>query len=227
MIEDEKLGSRTLHFASGQSMGVLCIREWGMPGYGGWQNLAEARGSISIPAGKESMLKLNWGASANLNPLGSLGPNDLQWLDCRDTQVNDEQLFHIRGLTGLHDLGLGHTPVGDAGLRHIRDMAAIRELYLASTKITSDGLRHLARLNSLRALALNDTAIGDEALKGIEGLSKLRRLWIKGTRVTDACIASLKTLGGLNRLDIRETAMTEQGLENLKKSLPHCYIVRS
>ncbi len=226
MSFDEKMGPRNVRFPPGRSMGVLCVRDWGMPGYGGWQNLTEARGSVAVPAGKELMLKLNWGASTDLSPIGYLRPEDLQWLDCRDTQVNDEGLYYVRGLAGLHDLGLGHTNITNAGMKHLENLHSLRELYLVGLNVTDAGIAPVGKLASLRALALNDTGIGDKGAETLSGLNMLRRLWLKGTQITDAGLMQLKTLTNLKRLDLRDMPITEEGLANLKRALPHCYIVR-
>lgn len=223
---EEKLGPRQVRFPPGASMGVLFIRDWGMPGYGGWQQLADARGAASVPPGKELMLQLNWTASSNLAPLAALAPFDLQWLDCRDSQIDDAQMERIKGLTQLHDLGLGHTAVGDAGLKFVGMLEILKELYLAGTRITDAGLVHLAGMKHLEALALNDTAIGDAGLEHLRGLTSLQRLWLKNTRASDVGLEWLKGLRSLRRLDLRATRVTEEGIAKLKRSLPRCYFVK-
>lgn len=226
MADEEKLGARRVKFPSTPILGLLFIREWGMPGYGGWQQHAEARGEIDVPPGKELMLQLNWRASTDLAPLARLRPNDLQWLDCRDSQINDAQMAHLKGLTQLHDLGLGHTAIGDVGMRTVGELAGLKELFLAGTRISDAGSIYLARLKNLEALALNDTALGDAALENIQGLASLQRLWLKNTRVSDAGLPWLKGMKSLRRLDVRGTAATPEGIGALKRALPRCYLAR-
>lgn len=215
--------SRTLTFA-GVSLGEIFIRDWNAPGYGGWQRLAEARGVIAVPAGKEVMLKVNWSASSNLAPLGRLREDDLQWLDFRDTQATDPELSHIRGLRRLHDLGLGHTPVGDPGMAHVGVLTELKELYLAGTRVTDAGVARLGGLTRLEALALNDTAAGDGAAAVLARLTSLRRLWLKNTRLTDAGLEALSALRNLKRIELRGARVTPAGIEKLKRALPGLYV---
>lgn len=226
MIEDEKLGHRTISFPHDVSLGVVSIREWGSPGFAGWRTLGEARGSIAIPAGKEALLKLHWSASNSLQSLARLNPNDLQWLDARDTQITDTQTIHLRRLSELHDLGLGHTAIGDATLKVIEGFKSLRELYIPGTKITDAGMDSVARLDTLRTLALNDTAITDEGAIQLAGLTRLRKLWIKGTQISDGAIDHLAKLTTLARIDIRSTRITEAGADRLANALRNCFLVR-
>jgi hypothetical protein len=225
VIDDEKPGPRRIDFGDGPSLGEVSIRDWGAPGYGGWKVLGEARGAFAVPAGKEAMLKVHWSASTELRQLARLRPDDLQWLDCRDTQVGDAQCRNIAHLTGLHDLGLGHTAVGDAAMRHIEGFHNLRELYLPGTKITDVGMRSIGRLEALRALALNDTSVTDAGIALLARLARLRRLWLKGTAVTDAAIPHLTKIETLARMDLRSTKITATGIEALRKALPRCFVV--
>jgi len=89
----------------------------------------------------------------------------LEFLDLRATQVTDEGVERLMGLTKLKRLELDGTQVTDAGLEHLSRLTRLRELSLNGTQITDDGLENLKGLVSLEALYLTDTQVRDEEIK--------------------------------------------------------------
>ena len=87
----------------------------------------------------------------------------------RGTMVRDDDLAHIKGLTGLRELSLeGATKITDAGLVHLKGLTGLGWLNLHATKVTDAGLSHL------------------------KGLTGLQRLWLSRTNITDAGLAELR-----------------------------------
>ena len=61
------------------------------------------------------------------------------------TDVTDEGLVHLKGLTKLETLGLGRTQVTDAGLVHLKGMTNLKRLYLHYTQVTAAGVAELKK----------------------------------------------------------------------------------
>lgn len=100
------IGERTISFPADYSMGVLSVRDWGSTETGGWTILGEARGEVTVPAGKELRLKVPPDYSGNLSPLAALGPYDLQELHLEEVRVGDAGLENLKQLTSLKSLNL-------------------------------------------------------------------------------------------------------------------------
>ncbi len=135
-------------------------------------------------------------------------------LSLNGTQVTNNGLQHLSGLTNLQQLFLGGTEIGDAGLRHLQRLKNLRRLYL-NRSITNEGLRHVARLTNLEDLYLH-AEITDPGLKRLENLQNLRRLYLGG-EISDVGLRHISRLSGLRRLDINGTEVTDKGLAHLSQ----------
>jgi Leucine-rich repeat (LRR) protein len=120
------------------------------------------------------------------------------WLN--ETQVSDEGLKHLSGLTSLQKLWLQNTQISDEGLKHLNSMSNLIWLYLDNTQVSDEGLKSLTSLANLSWLALNDTQISNEGLKHLSDLTNLEILELQNTQVTD------------------------EGVKELQKALPGCRI---
>ncbi len=110
------------------------------------------------------------------------------------TQVTNEGLAYIAGLTRLEALLLEGTQVTNDGLAHIGKLTQLRELSLNRTQVTDDGLTHIGGLTRLQYLYLNDTQVTDEGLEQIVGLTQLQglcsathRLRTRGWQISLGC----------------------------------------
>ncbi len=92
--------TRIIRFPADRSMGTLYI-----PAPSGhWEeeeDLGEARGDVRVPAAKPVGLRVSDEAATDLSPLATLEPNDLQEINLSCRHMNEDQLIHLRGLTGL------------------------------------------------------------------------------------------------------------------------------
>ena len=71
------------------------------------------------------------------------------------SQITDEGLVHLTGMTDLRALDLTLcTNVTDAGLVHLKQLTKLEELVLNGTQITDAGLVHLAGLTKLKLISL-------------------------------------------------------------------------
>ena len=59
--------------------------------------------------------------------------------------AEDEDLAHLKGLTGLRELWLSGTQITDAGLAHLKGLTGLRELGLSYTKVTDAGVNSLRK----------------------------------------------------------------------------------
>ena len=89
-------------------------------------------------------------------------PDQITWLDVKDTQLTDEGLVAVGKLKNLTRLRAEKTTVTDAGLAHLGELNFLESLNLYGTKITDTGLDHLSKLPNLRRLYAWDTQVSKE-----------------------------------------------------------------
>jgi DnaJ-domain-containing protein 1 len=144
-----------------------------------------------------SRMSLAVDGARDLAPLRTLAPDRLYALHAGHTAVDDAQLRHLHGMTGLLQLDLTGTRVTDAGLIHLLGLESLESLSLWRTQITDRGLELLARLPALRVLGLGETAVTDAGLAALGRLGRLRILQLWGTGVTGPGLRHLHDLGDL------------------------------
>jgi hypothetical protein len=62
-----------------------------------------------------------------------------------DTQITDDCLEHLRGMSQLTVLFLDNTNITDAGLKHLDHLTQLRYMSLKNTHVTDNGLKRLAQ----------------------------------------------------------------------------------
>jgi|GEM_PF-1584377 len=243
------LPERVVTFPETHSVGTLMVGDWGSPE--NWEPLGEARGRVTVPAGKE--LRLTTAMSTYVNSasfLADLDPLSLQWLyvvgeliNMRDEDlallarfellntltlqqvpdITDAGVEHLTRIPSLRRLHLFDVDIGDEGLAHIAKLTALEELALTHTNITDAGLENLKGLSTLRGLHLNHNQISDAGLICLKSLTKIETLALRGTQVSDAGLQHLRPLTSLKFLDLSKTQVTDAGMEHLKQlpSLSH------
>lgn len=137
-------------------------------------------------------------ASADFAQLAPLVPDRLLGLHAEGSGIGDDDLRHLKGMTGLRLLDLSGTKVTDLGLLHLLDCSSLETLWLWDTAITDVGLDLVARLPSLRQLGLGNTAVTDRGLASLAELVDLRLLQLWGTHVEGP---GLEHLHGLKTLE--------------------------
>jgi hypothetical protein len=125
-------------------------------------------------------------------------------LSLDSTQISDDGLAHLKGLTKLEVLSLRDTQISDNGLAHLGRMTELRILYLGGKDITDVGVAHLERMTKLEELALFDTHVSDNGLGHLRELTKLKRLLLVGN-----------------------LQITDKGVKELQQALPNCEIRHS
>jgi hypothetical protein len=97
-------------------------------------------------------------------------------VDFSRTQLTDNGLEHLKGLTNLNQLWLGNTDITGPGLVHLKGLTKLEMLILDDTDLTSTGLEHLNGLTNLHTLTLGNTKVTDDGLKHLKGLINLQLL---------------------------------------------------
>ncbi|MEX2512203.1 MAG: c-type cytochrome domain-containing protein [Cyclobacteriaceae bacterium] len=103
-------------------------------------------------------------------------PNQITWLDVKDTPLSDEGMVHIGKFKNL------------------------TKLRTEKTEITDAGLEYLKGLNYLESLNIYGTDISDQGLVALEGLKNLKRLYVWDTQVSQSGAAQLQEVS--NQLEV-------------------------
>jgi tetratricopeptide (TPR) repeat protein len=139
-------------------------------------------------------------------------------LNLSQTQVTDDDLRFLRGLTGLRILRLNHTGITDKGLVHLTAIPNLEFLELKGTAITDEGMDAISRIEKLAWLEISETGITDQGL----------RRWKKqpGLQVLRANRNSRIGAAGLYLLELVGTSVTPAAVEALRADLPTCEVRR-
>lgn len=149
---------RSVHFPEDFSLGGLyaIYRTGNMSGW--WEDkLGEARGTVEVVADCNLHILVN--PRADLRAFNRLGANDIQSLDFRLCDINDNDLETISHLTGLRYLALSERHITDAGLASLRNLLYLHTLDLGGTLVSDYGLARLKHLGDLRKLYVDSTHV--------------------------------------------------------------------
>jgi len=218
--------TRIVHFPKDRSLGTLYVRDSDIEGrksWEGWKELGQARGEISVPEGKELRLVVREKTFENLADLSVLGANDIQDLTVNCRNLQDADMVHLKGLTGLQSLTLSSgrssytCPMTGEGLVHLKGMSSLRNLSILFTMINDESLAHLKYLTNLDRLSiLNTEEINGVGLAYLKDLPSLRTLSFYMVPIEDAGLEKLKGMDQLERLSLQYTKVTDKGLAYLK-----------
>lgn len=226
--------TRVIHFPKDRSMGLVHVGElrtldplW----WQGWEAVGQAKGNVRIPLNKAVRLDISTEASEDISPLATLGPDDIQaitfnWNRCN---INDNDLQHLSGLTGLKYLGLSSTQIKGPGLLHLSGLKSLEALHLGRTEISDDSLKHVARLKSLKRLVLSSTKVTDAGLVHLRNLSSLERLSLESAGISGKGFSSLADTTSINTLWLNRSDITDEGLKHIAKlkSLERLFLVNT
>jgi internalin A len=207
--------------------------------YDDWELLCEAKGDVTVPAGKKVRLNLIKEAGNDLSPLSALQPDDLTVLYCEGVEISDDQLRHISHLTDLEEIDFQDTNILGTGLKYLAGLKSLKMLWLSGTHVgdnelaclsnfpllkglglrdtptTDEGMVHLGKITSLEVLSLS-AGVGDEGLAQLKDLKNLRWLSTGDRGVTDNGLACLAGLTNLEYLGLEGAQVTDAGLVYLK-----------
>ena len=172
--EIESARQRVISFPEGRSMGKLFVRDAGADSwYDGWQELGEAKGSVSVAAGKEVKLEISEEAAGDLSALDKLETDNLQMLSFGWRAVKVGSLRPIGNLKGLKALNIQSAKFDSEDFKHLTGLTQLEVLRCGDHKLTDDSMRYVGQLTSLSSLALWGTGISDDGLKHLQGLTNL------------------------------------------------------
>lgn len=232
-MEESPEKTRRIVFSKDLSMGTLYLRTRSeanqvrflhpsdpiaalAPIHKSWQKFGQAQGEITVPEGAELKLVVNRFVSDDLSLLALLDPDDIQYLDL--TYLNkEEELVHIKHLTGLWGINLQNTWITDVGMAHLSGFSNLSELKIDATYITNGGLAHLSNFANLRKLSLKDiNGVSDAGLEHLAELTSLEALILPYT-ISDTGLAYLNNLAKLKELELQNANITDAGLVHLKR----------
>ena len=181
-------------------------------------SMGSARGPMDL-----TRFNLRVAGAKDLAPLRVLAPDRLWGLHAERSDVDDAQLMHLQGMTGMGFLDLSGTRVTDAGLVHLQGLEGLETLMLWDTAVTDAGMPLIAKLRSLRTLGLGNTAVTDAGLRHLAALPQLRVLQLYGTEVTGP---GLDHLHGLRDLEIVSLPFRTRGRyrRRLRAALPNILV---
>jgi len=210
----------------------------------------EALGAVQVPAGKQLQLYYSYDPVYGCSLLQDLHPSELYSISFLGSEVTDSELQHVGRLTGLKELDISCTQIGDEGIKNLLGLSELRKLNLSSTAVTNhamgqisasmhcveelvlddtdltdDALTHLSTLKSLRTLSLSFTEISDKGLTKIKEMKTLEKLRMNCTDIGDDGLRFVARLTGLRELWVRSTQVSYPGLVELTKWLPDCEII--
>ena len=214
---------RVLEFPADRSLGTLFVRGRGEGAEDGdWEEFGDARGSLTVPPGVDTRLRVR--RKADLRLLGALRADDLQSLDLTTAAVTGGSLVHLCGLTGLQELDLSRNDITDTALRYLAPLVGLRRLDLSHCYVGDDGVATLTDLAGLEQLALAGPYVTDGALPHLDAFPLLRHLDLSHSAVTDAGLARLAALRALRRLSLAGSHVSRAGKAALQRVLPECAI---
>ncbi len=221
--------SHVIHFPDRRSLGFPKARIQAEE-MTAWVDLpVGATGKLEVPAGVEVKLhvpEVNIKSDADLGPLESLKPDDLQAIEFSEGQMGSGALRHIANLSGLREVRINSRRVRDSGLKHLSSLTRLEKLDLGGTKVRGPGLDYLKRCNQLRYLGLSSTKVNNEGLCHVEKLKQLQTLKLDHTQVGGEGRGYLKPISSLKELrvlDLSNTSVTNSeltylsGLRNLER----------
>lgn len=211
---DEPPGARTLNFPE-WTMGQVMVRPWGSDLDGEWQAHQPAMGAVNVPEGMEAQLVVDNNAVTDLSPLAYMGTEDLQSINFRRTEVQDEQLAHIEGMQ-LRDLDFELTENTNEAIQYFDDMTSLERLSVGRTNVNNEGVGQLGGLTGLRYLDLNLTGVNDEGFAQLENLRELDYLDLWNAEISDESLRLIGALQNLRTLGLEETSITDEGLGHLR-----------
>ncbi|XP_041103536.1 uncharacterized protein si:ch73-173p19.1 [Polyodon spathula] len=150
-------------------------------------------------------------------------------LDLTDyTQVTNQGVCHLAGMSRLKKLSLSNTLVTDEGLVSLQSLQELVELCLDRTTVTSKGVaRCVTCLPHLQVLGLASTQVGDNVVRlGLVHCKQLLKINLSRTRITDKGLKYLRPMR-LNQVNLDNTGVTLSGIANLISSCPDIINIRA
>ncbi len=200
-LEPEPGGPLALPFPTEPPLGALYYTA----GYGRhfWRL---ARGNVHVARGMWLGLEIRGSGFCDLSPLRSIPAEALAalWWD-GPALTDDDQLEHLRHLTGLRELTLQAQAVTDSGLESLAQLSNLESLTLDRALAGPDG-------NLIRRCRIPLSARG---ISWLASLRKLNSLCLRGADINRAAGCLIGTLQHLVSLDLSDSNLDDSAAEGL------------
>jgi hypothetical protein len=134
---------------------------------------------------------------------------------------------HLKELPHVEKLNYSNTNMNDDALANLAGLTELKELGLWGTRVTDKGMVHLAGLSKLESLNLNETSVTDAGLENLKNLAALKKLFLNGSKVSDAGLVHLTGLNQLVWIDAYDTGVTPAGAEKFRQQHPDAEVAAS
>jgi hypothetical protein len=181
--------------------------------------LAEARGKVLVPVGKPIMLLANDALSDRASCLDKLPADALTAILLQCTEVGDEQIAHLRHLTGLRYADFRNTNLSDRGLASLSGLTNLGYMDISHTAIHGLTLGKLQNLKKLRFLNIGFNALDRKAFSQLATLKEpeLEMLIASACGVQDSDLPFLAAFTSLHTLELTDSkAIDDSNLAALK-----------
>ena len=164
-----------------------------------------------------------------VNPLAvdTFPDGHLREVQLLEAKLSETALTAIGRAPRLEILLLGQSDLDDDGLRLLEGMSSLEILGVMRTRITDAGMKHIAKMTGLKVLILGHNAVTDVGLAELARMPSLEKLAMTGLEVSDAGMESLTSLENLNTIEISGTRVTERGIAALKAKFPELEVFRN
>ncbi|MDA1016151.1 MAG: hypothetical protein O3A00_17055 [Planctomycetota bacterium] len=140
----------------------------------------------------------------------------LESLNLYSSNVTDQDMSHLAGLTNLRELILNWCRITDVGFAHTKQMHELETLEIRLTKTTDASVPIISGFKRLKRLKISDTGIGDRGLQMLStSLPELETLKLGDTKITDGGVKHLAAFRKLKGVTLDETAISNAGLKEL------------
>lgn len=147
-------------------------------------------------------------------------PDDIPWetqitavqqdlsdrIEIRETEIHDDQLQSLKGLTKLRVLILDAGEITDEGTAILASLPNLSQLRLRDSPLTDQGLEQLAKSPSLQVINLPQGAFSADGLRALKSLASLRQLRIGSPKLdgknTANALASLESLRAVHLIQV-------------------------
>lgn len=184
-----------------------------------WHELGEARGTVSIPDGCRTMLKVG-----ELDEQGlKLLRKTLKHMPLDRIQIGqniDVTAMALPAMPDLKELMLGgdKQDTSDAGVVALKGLRNLEYLSLAGDKLTGAGIVKVAQCTSLRGLKIYaECPIVEDTFKQLTALKQLEELYLQAPVISNSGLAILAGMPALCKLDLTSQSLSSEGYTNLCK----------
>lgn len=178
--------------------------------------LGITKGNVMVEEGEALYVVATPEGMKYFDSFAKLKPGDIQHLRLHDVTITESNFKTLARMKGLQNLDLSYSDMNDEKIGKLLGLTNLVELDLSSTLVRGMTLEKLAALKKLEELDLARTRIHDFAVaKIVRACPNLTRLDLGGTYITDDAILKVKNLRRLTYLKVSKTGISNKYLDSL------------